>query len=143
MAKAEKKKLKATPPRLADVKDLNIDISAGVSLSIISDVMEAAVTELGRQLGKNTYHRPGVMAAVKFASDLHESMKDLQKYDNFAGRSTIAASLGYSSDYWQSTNCDERNVDFGDLYLESTVTFAVAYQRAAKPTATLKKLGVR
>jgi hypothetical protein len=83
------------------------------------------------------------MAAVKFASDLHESIKDLQKYDNFAARSTIAAELGYSSDYWQSINCDERNVDFGDIYLESTVTFAVAYQRAAKPTATLKKLGVK
>ena len=52
MGKAIKNKLKCVPPRLADVKDINVNISGEVNLEILSNAFESAVVEIGRQMSK-------------------------------------------------------------------------------------------
>jgi hypothetical protein len=144
MAKNNKKnQCKQVPPRTSDVKDITMDVSAEVDLNILDSVFESAVVELGRQISKRYNNSDASMAAVKFVSDLHNAIKEFKKFDGWGARTAIATELGYNTNAWDANGCGSNNVDFGDLYEKSEVHFAIAFRKAAKPVAQLRKLGTR
>ncbi len=143
MGKAIKNKLKCVPPRLADVKDINVNISGEVDLEILSNAFESAVVEIGRQMAKRYNNAEHNMATVRFVGDLHEAIKELKDYTGWGARTKIATNAGYSTGSWDPNDCGSNNVDFDDLYEKAVVTFAVNLNRVAKPTQQLKKLGVK
>jgi hypothetical protein len=143
MAKTIKNKVKCVPPRLADVKDINLNITGEVDLEVLSNAFECAVVELGRQMSKRYSNSSQQMEAVRFVGDLYEAIKELKKYAGWGSRNALAEHAGYNTNYWDANDCGSKNVDFGDLYEEPAVTFAVNLSRAAKPTQQLKKLGVK
>lgn len=143
MVKNKTKQLKCTPPRATDIKDIVLDISGEVDLEILDEVFESAVVELGRQISKRYNNADRHMKSVKFVSDLHSAIKDLKKFDGWGARSAIAEHLGYQANTWDANGCGSANTDFGDLYENSEVQFAIAFRRPAKPVATIRKLGAK
>ena len=143
MAKFQQKKLKCIPPRLADIKDINVNISGEVDLDVLSSAFEAAVVEIGRQMSKRYRNEEHCMATVRFVGDLHEAIKKLKQYTSWGARAKLAEEAGYASGTWDANDCGSSNTDFDDLYEKAVVTFAVNLNRAAKPTQQLKKLGVK
>lgn len=143
MAKFQQKKLKCVPPRLADVKDINVDISGQVDLDVLSNAFEAAVIEIGRQLSKRYHNTDHQMATVRFVGDLYEAIKDLKNYTSWGARERLAKDAGYNTSGWDANDCGSNNTDFDDLYEKAVVTFAVNLNRVAKPKQQLKKLGVK
>lgn len=143
MGKTIKNKVKCVPPRLADIKDINVDISSEVDLDVLSNAFESAVAEIGRQMAKRWNNADHQMATVRFVGDLHNAIKELKNYTNWGARQRLAQDAGYSTSGWDANNCGSNNVDFDDLYEKAVVTFAVNLNRAAKPKAELKKLGVK
>jgi hypothetical protein len=143
MGKTVKNKAKCVPPRIADVKDINIDISGEVALDVLSNAFESAVAEIGRQMAKRYSNTEQNMETVRFVGDLHEAIKNLKHYTGWGARSKLAEDAGYSTGSWDPNNCGSNNVDFDDLYEKAVVTFAVNLNRTAKPKQQLKKLGVK
>jgi hypothetical protein len=143
MGKTLKNKMKCVPPRLADVKDVNVNISGEVDLEILSNAFESAVVEIGRQMAKRYNNAEHNMATVRFVGDLHEAIKDLKQYTGWGARARLATEAGYNPGNWDANDCGSNNVDFADLYEATVVTFAVNLNRVAKPKQQLKKLGVK
>jgi len=143
MAKTLKNKVKCVPPRLADIKDINIDISGEVNLDVLSNAFESAVAEIGRQMAKRYSNAEHNMATVRFVGDLHEAIKELKNYTGWGARSSLAEHAGYSTASWDPNDCGSNTADFDDLYEKAVVTFAVNLSRVAKPKPQLKKLGVK
>ena len=143
MGKTIKNKIKCVPPRLADVKDINVNISGEVDLDILSNAFESAVVEIGRQMAKRYNTAEHNMATVRFVGDLHEAIKDLKQYTGWGARTRLATEAGYTQGNWDANNCGSNNVDFDDLYEKAVVTFAVNLNRVAKPKQQLNKLGVK
>ena len=143
MGKTIKNKIKCVPPRLADVKDINVNISGQVDLEVLSNAFESAVAEIGRQMAKRYSNAEHNMATVRFVGDLHEAIKELKNYTGWGARTRIAADAGYSTNNWDPNDCGSNNVDFDDLYEKAVVTFAVNLNRVAKPKQQLNKLGVK
>ena len=143
MGKAIKSKLKCVPPRLADVKDINVNMSGEVDVEILSNAFESAVVEIGRQMSKRYNNTEHQMATVRFVRELHEAIKELKNYTVCGARTNLATEAGYSTGTCDPNDCGSNNVDFDDLYEKAVVTFAVNLNRVAKPTQQLKKLGVK
>jgi hypothetical protein len=143
MANTLRNKIKCVPPRIADVKDINVDISGEVNLDVLSNAFESAVAEIGRQMAKRYNSAEQNMATVRFVGDLHEAIKELKTYTGWGARSRLAEDAGYTTGSWDPNNCGSNNVDFDDLYEKAVVTFAVNLNRVAKPKPQLKKLGVK
>jgi len=143
MAKIEQKKLKCVPPRLADVKDINVDVSGEVDLEILGNAFESAVIEIGRQMSKRYNNTEHQMATVRFVGDLHAAIKQLKTYTGWGARERLAKEAGYSTGGWDANDCGSNNVDFDDLYEKEVVTFAINLNRVTKPKQQLKKLGVK
>lgn len=143
MGKQIKNKLKCVPPKMADIKDISVDISSEVDLDVLSNAFECAVVEIGRQMSKRYNNTEQSMATVRFVGDLHEAIKQLKNYTNWGARTTLATEAGYSTGSWDPNDCGSNSVDFDDLYEKAVVTFAVNLNRVAKPKPQLKKLGVK
>ena len=143
MGKTIKNKNKCVPPKMADIKDISVDISGEVDLDILSNAFESAVVEIGRQMSKRYNNTEHQMATVRFVGDLHEAIKDLKKYTGWGARQRLAEDAGYTTGGWDPNDCGSNNVDFDDLYEKPVVTFAVNLNRVAKPKPQLKKLGVK
>lgn len=143
MDKAIKNKVKCVPPKLAEIKDINVNVSGEVDLDVLSNAFESAVVEVGRQMAKRYNSADQNMATVRFVGDLHEAIKNLKHYTGWGARSRLAEDAGYSAGSWDPNNCGSNNVDFDDLYEKAVVTFAINLNRTAKPKQQLKKLGVK
>ena len=143
MAKVIRNKVKCVPPKLAEIKDINVNVSGEVDLDVLSNAFESAVVEVGRQMAKRYNSADQNMATVRFVGDLHEAIKNLKHYTGWGARSRLAEDAGYSTGGWDPNNCGSNNVDFDDLYEKAVVTFAVNLNRVAKPKPQLKKLGVK
>jgi uncharacterized membrane-anchored protein len=143
MGKTIKSKLKCVPPRLADIKDINVNMSGEVDVEILSNAFESAVVEIGRQMSKRYNNTDHQMATVRFVGDLHEAIKELKNYTGWGARTRLATDAGYSTGSWDANDCGSNNTDFDDLYEKAVVTFAVNLNRTAKAKPQLKKLGVK
>ena len=142
------KKNTCTPPTL---KELPAEFTKQISISsddgdILGNVLRAALPQLAKKAAAESYGYSTAVKSINFASNLHESTKDIvDGFNSYHGGliQELTGELGINFTWRHEGPCGTTSSDVRDLYDGTFIDVHVVIGRKLKDKKELARHGVK